>query len=225
MKPTLLVVDDELLLRDVLHDFLSRQGYRVLLAANGPKALDCTRQEKVHLALVDIKMEGMNGLETTVELKKIDPSLIVIIMTGYPSINTAITALKSGASEYIVKPFRLDELIRIIKKNLEPLETEFENQMLRQRISELEDKIDPSSTGEETAIPALQARNLDTPRAPLTVEEQAFITEKYRMNTRSAREKEVQEKIERLDQMLSEGIIEREDYDKKKAELTDPDYV
>jgi DNA-binding response OmpR family regulator len=226
MKPTLLIVDDEMLLRDVLHDYLSRQGYSVIQACNGAKAVEIARQHKVHLALVDIKMEGMSGLEVTVELKRIDPSMIVIIMTGYPSISTAITALKSGASEYIVKPFRLDELTRIIRKNLESLETEFENLQLKQRIRELEGKIDPEPKNDPEPVPSKPARSLDdAPRQQITVEEQAFITEKYRQNTRSAREQEIREKLERLEQMLSDGVIDREEFDRKKAELSESRYV
>lgn len=141
MKTNILVVDDELLLRDVLYDFLSRQGYEVFMASNGTKALEIVRQNDIQLALVDIKMSGMNGLEVTVELKKIAPEVIVIIMTGYPSLNTAVSAIKSGATEYIVKPFRLDELSRIIKKNLESRDTEAENVKLKERIQELEKKL------------------------------------------------------------------------------------
>jgi DNA-binding response OmpR family regulator len=226
MKPTLLVIDDELLLRDVLLDYLTRQGYLVLQASNGHKAIEIARQNKIHLALVDIKMEGMSGLDVTVELKKLDPSMIVVIMTGYPSINTAITALKSGAAEYIVKPFRLDELTRIIKKNLETLETEFENMQLKQRIRELEEQISPVAAPDTPPpIPETASRPLDTPRPDPSPEVHAAISEKYRQHTRSAQEKEIQEKLERLEQLFADGVIEKEEYDRKKAELVDQRHV
>lgn len=157
MKANILVVDDELLLRDVLYDYLSRHEFEVYLASNGAKALEIAKETKIHLALVDIRMSGMDGLEVTVELKKIDPSIIIIIMTGYPSLNTAVSAIKSGASEYIVKPFRLDEMLRIVQKNLESLNTEQENQQLKQRIRELEEKLDvkgPGADGSDSNDPS-----------------------------------------------------------------------
>ncbi len=150
MNADILVVDDELLLRDVLYDYLTRQGFSVFLAASGEKAVELARKQRFHLALVDIKMPGMSGLEVTIELKKLDPRLLIVIMTGYPSLNSAVSAIKSGAAEYIVKPFRLEELKRIILKNLETLDTEYENLKLKERIRELEGKL--GGQDEPTAV-------------------------------------------------------------------------
>jgi len=114
----IIVVDDELLLRDVMFDYLSSQGYEVILAADADKALEMVETHVPQIALIDIKLPNMSGIELTKILKQNYPSMFVIIMTGYPSLDTAATAMKSGASEYIIKPFRLDELNKIIKKYL-----------------------------------------------------------------------------------------------------------
>jgi len=112
----ILVVDDELLLRNVLFDFLTQQQYEVLLAPDAEKAYELLRDVKPDLALVDIQMPKVNGIELTLKLKEMYPDLIIIIMTGYPSLDTAVNAMKNGASEYIIKPFRLIELKNMITK-------------------------------------------------------------------------------------------------------------
>ncbi|MCD4827956.1 MAG: response regulator [Candidatus Cloacimonetes bacterium] len=224
MKADILVVDDELLLRDVLHDYLTRQGYTVALASSGEKAIELARKQKFHLALVDIKMSGVSGLEVTVELKKQDPQLVVVIMTGYPSLNSAITAIKSGASEYIVKPFRLEELNRIIEKNLESLDTEYENLKLKQRIRELEGKLGESTAPSDEVGEAAQEHSLpgSSPRsdkAPRSHQDAHTVSKAYSSQTLGAKDQQVREQLERLERMLADGQIGRGDYDKKREEL------
>jgi len=114
----IIVVDDELLLRDVMYDYLSSQGYEVFSAADADKAIEVIGTTEPHLALIDIKLPKLSGIELTRMIKQNYPSMYVIIMTGYPSLETAATAMKNGASEYIIKPFRLDELNKLIKKYL-----------------------------------------------------------------------------------------------------------
>jgi len=119
MMKKILVVDDELLLRDVLYEHLTHQGYEVYLAGDAIKAFELAETYHPQLALVDIKLPKESGIELTVKLKEQYPDIFVIIMTGYPSLDTAATAMKNGASEYIIKPFRLLELNKIIKKYIE----------------------------------------------------------------------------------------------------------
>jgi len=118
MKMKILVVDDELLLRDVLYNFLDRLGYNVDVAPDAEKALEIAKVNKPDIALVDIKLPKASGIELTQQLKNMYKDLPIIIMTGYPSLDTAINAMENGANEYIVKPFRLDELTRTINKYL-----------------------------------------------------------------------------------------------------------
>ena len=114
----ILVVDDELLLRDVLHDYLTRGGYEVILASDADKAIELVEHHKPQIALIDIKLPKTNGIELTKILKEKEPDLAIIIMTGYPSLDTAVNATKYGAAEYIIKPFRLDQLSGTINKLL-----------------------------------------------------------------------------------------------------------
>ncbi len=233
MNAKLLVVDDELLLRDVLFDYLTRQGYDVLMASNGEKALEIAQNEHIHLALVDIKMPGMSGLDVTAKLKEMNPQIIVVIMTGYPSLNTAISAIKLGATEYIVKPFRLDELNRIIAKNLTSLDTEYENLKLKQRIKELEDQLGAQvQDGEtDTQESPLKKPSEDLSATAPRVREQmisdspAAASQKYRNQTSSAKKENVENQLQRLKQMLADHIISREEYDKKKDEILKDQYA
>jgi len=112
----ILVVDDELLLRNVLYDYLTRNEYEVITADDAEKAIVVADAELPDIALVDIKLPKSSGIELTKDLKAKYPHLIIIIMTGYPSLDTAVNAMKNGATEYIIKPFRLDELNKLIQK-------------------------------------------------------------------------------------------------------------
>ena len=95
-----------------------RLGYDVDVAPDAEKALEIAKVNKPDIALVDIKLPKASGIELTQQLKNMYKDLPIIIMTGYPSLDTAINAMENGANEYIVKPFRLDELTRTINKYL-----------------------------------------------------------------------------------------------------------
>ncbi len=227
MKPNILVVDDELLLRDVLYDYLIRQDYQVFAASNGEKALDIIKKEDIHLALVDIKMPGMNGLEVTVQIRKVKPKVCVIIMTGYPSLNSAISAIKSGASEYIVKPFRFDELDRIIKKNLESMDTEHENLKLKKKIKELESQLTEKKNNEISGNDQTSGEEKKLPHSnqytrPMEVPQTKHISNAsklYKSQTDLEDRKNYQEKIDKLNQLFLNGDITEIELKKKIDEL------
>ncbi len=111
-QPSLLVVDDELLIRDLLYDFFSDQGWTIAVAENGEKALDILKSRKIDLILSDIKMPEMDGLELTARVHEQYPQIPVVLMTGYPSVDTAVAALRHKAVDYIVKPFNIHQLYK-----------------------------------------------------------------------------------------------------------------
>jgi DNA-binding NtrC family response regulator len=104
----ILVVDDEQNMRIALYEALSRNGHQVVLAEDGQKALELVEKEAPALVITDIKMPRLDGLELLRRLKEKHPELPVIIMTGYATINSAVEALKHGASDYILKPFPVE---------------------------------------------------------------------------------------------------------------------
>lgn len=106
----ILVVDDELNIRDLLHTVLSRKGYEVLLADRGSKALEMYRREKPHIAILDLLMPGMNGIAVLEEIRKRDPILPVIILTGVGNEALEKRARELGIIEFLEKSFSLHQL-------------------------------------------------------------------------------------------------------------------
>ena len=135
-KGTILVVDDEEIMREILETLLTREGYDVKLAASGEAGLELARSQPVDAAIVDIMMPGIGGIATLDELRRLDEDLAVIIITAFASIESAISAMKSGAFDYITKPFKNDEVLVVIRNAMERRRLVHENRNLRQNIQE-----------------------------------------------------------------------------------------
>jgi len=106
----ILVVDDEENIRQILKEYLNEFGYEVACAVNGQEALQIYKNGRFDVILSDLVMRPMDGLELLGEIKKVDPDAIFIMITGYPSIESALEAIKKGARDYITKPFNIDEI-------------------------------------------------------------------------------------------------------------------
>jgi DNA-binding NtrC family response regulator len=132
----LLIVDDELSVRDSLGKWFREEGYEIGTAENASDALTRMAENKWDLALLDIKMRGTDGIELQRRLHELDSTLIVIMMTGYASVETAVTALKNGAYDYVSKPLDPDELAHLVKKALAHRRAEQENVRLRETVAE-----------------------------------------------------------------------------------------
>lgn len=141
----ILVVDDELFVRELLLEFLSAQGFEVLLADSGEKAVEVIQTQLADIVLVDLKMPGIDGIETLKQIKKIAPDVLAIIMTGYPTIESSIEALRHGASDYVVKPFKLNDLKSSIENALQEHKLKTEICKLKDRIAELEMELEKFS--------------------------------------------------------------------------------
>ena len=115
----ILLVDDTANVLAVLSDFLKSAAYAILEAKDAQGAIEVVKEELADLALIDLRMPETDGINLMLSLKKTKPHLPVIIYSGYPSMNTAIEALKKGADDYIPKPFKLDELSTRIKEALD----------------------------------------------------------------------------------------------------------
>jgi len=108
----LMLVDDEERFLETTKKLLSRKGYDVLTAAGGSEALDKLITENVHVVILDVKMPGMDGVATLKAIKSRYPLVEVIMLTGHATVESAVDGLKSGATDYLMKPADLDELIR-----------------------------------------------------------------------------------------------------------------
>jgi len=132
----LLIVDDELSVRDSLGKWFREEGYEIGTAESASDALTRMAESKWEIALLDIKMRGTDGIELQRRLHELDPDLIVIMMTGYASVETAVTALKNGAYDYVSKPLDPDEIAHLVKKALAHKRAEKENVRLRETVAE-----------------------------------------------------------------------------------------
>ena len=116
MKVNVLVVDDEPEICRTLKNYLELSGYNVITANSGEDALKICDTEKIHIAILDIKMPGMDGLTLLEYIKKADFSIQVIMMTGYSTFEITLKALEKGATDYILKPFEdMDEITTQVK--------------------------------------------------------------------------------------------------------------
>ncbi|MCL6480897.1 MAG: sigma-54 dependent transcriptional regulator [Firmicutes bacterium] len=136
-KGSVLIVDDEAVVRDSLGKWLSEEGYEVGTAENATEALKRLVEQRWDLALVDIRMPGTDGIELQKRFRQIDPDLIVIIITGYASVETAVQALKQGAYDYVTKPFDPDDIAHLIRNAIGHRRTAQENLRLRETLAEV----------------------------------------------------------------------------------------
>jgi DNA-binding NtrC family response regulator len=136
-KEKILVVDDEKIVRESLFHWFQEEGYQVDTAGDGETALRIFDKNKFDLLLVDMKMPGMSGLELLDKVKEIDKDTIVILITAFASVPTAIKALKDGAYDYVTKPVDPDELEHLVKKALEQKSLRVENEQLKGSIDEI----------------------------------------------------------------------------------------
>jgi len=114
-KISLLIVDDEESVRDSLFNWFIEDGYLVESAENARTALNMLEKKAYDIVLADIKMPGMDGLEMLKRIKSIKPDAVVIIMTAFATVDTAVQALKDGAFDYVTKPFDPDDLSHLIR--------------------------------------------------------------------------------------------------------------
>ncbi|MDQ7785444.1 MAG: response regulator [Desulfomonilaceae bacterium] len=112
--PRVLIVDDEQRFRSTMARLLSARGVEAKTAGSGMEALEIMKQESFDVAIVDVKMPEMNGIDLLREMKKIDRAVEVIIMTAYASVDTAKAILERGAYDYMLKPYAVDELVEKI---------------------------------------------------------------------------------------------------------------
>jgi DNA-binding NtrC family response regulator len=137
-KISLLIVDDEESVRDSLLNWFIEDGYRAESAENAGKALKMLDSGSFDIILADIKMPGMDGLEMMKRIKLLQPESIIIIMTAFASVDTAVRALKEGAFDYITKPFDPDDLTHLVRNASKQVELAEENETLKSRLVSLE---------------------------------------------------------------------------------------
>src|SRR5215471_12430613 len=131
---TILIVEDEPKMRRLLELNLAEGGYQTLSAESAEGGLVLLREHFVDLVITDLKLPGMGGLQFLEAAKQHDHSLPVVVMTAFGSVETAVEAMKAGASDYVLKPFSLAEMRMVIQKELDVRRLREENQTLREEL-------------------------------------------------------------------------------------------
>lgn len=138
-KISILIVDDEESVRDSLYNWFIEDGYDVECAENAKRALVLLESREFNIVLADIKMPGMDGMEMHKRIRALNKDTIVIIMTAFASVDTAVQALKDGAYDYVTKPFDPDDLSHLIRNAATQISLKSENEALKIKVTSLED--------------------------------------------------------------------------------------
>lgn len=142
----ILVIDDDSNIRKVLSAALEDEGYIVDMAENGREAIRKSKSNFYNLALIDIRLPDMDGTKLLTEMKDTVPKMVKIIVTGYPGLQNAIDAVNQGADAYVVKPFKMDNLLKTVREQLQEQELakkhseERIREFVETRVAELERK-------------------------------------------------------------------------------------
>ncbi|KPP97070.1 MAG: two-component signal transduction system NtrC family response regulator [Bacteroidetes bacterium HLUCCA01] len=134
MSITILVTDDESIIRDSIAEFLESEGYQTMTASNGEEALEIVKKHDIDLLLSDVRMPGIDGIELMNEVNLISSETLIILMTAFASVESAIQALRSGAADYMLKPLDFEELLMRIQAILERRNLIRENRYMREVI-------------------------------------------------------------------------------------------
>lgn len=133
-KGTVLVIDDEEVMREILDSLLTQEGYRVKLATSGSEGLAIATREPIDLAIVDVMLPDQSGIDVLDELKKADPEIVVAMITAFASVETAIEAMKRGAFDYLTKPFKNDEVRVVVANGMRQRRLVDENRTLKEAL-------------------------------------------------------------------------------------------
>ena len=149
----ILVVDDEPNIREPLSDTLRGEGYQVSTAEDGQRALEQVRKIDFDMAIVDIRIPHIGGLEVLHYIRKSKPETMTIMMTGYASLETAVEALREGAYDYLIKPFNMEKLLSVLKRGVR-------EQRLTRENARLSDELKQTYMGVMTSLAtAIDAKN------------------------------------------------------------------
>jgi CheY-like chemotaxis protein len=209
----ILIVEDDDSLREILRNVLQNPQRVIQLSKDGEEAIQALKKSPFDVVITDLMMSGADGLEVLEEAKKCHPESIVIIMTGYASLDTAIRAIRGGAYDYIRKPFKIEELDIVVRNACEKIFLLRENKRLLQRLQEtMAEMKNLRKTWDEN-----MTNMFATPLMPLdqSLSEMDVILKQippdYDLKKKDSREKAIQD-LEKLIRLKREGSIDEQEF-------------
>jgi CheY-like chemotaxis protein len=209
----ILIAEDDDSLRDILQDTLRNPQRVIEVYKDGQEAIQALQQSPFDLVITDLKMSGADGLQVLQEAKRYHPESIVIIMTGYASLDTAIRAIRGGAYDYIRKPFKLEELEIVVHNACEKIFLLRENQRLLQRLQETMIDMKNLRQAWDENMAHLFGPPLPSPEASLSEMDVTLkqIPPDYDLRKKNFREKAIQD-LEKLIRLKREGSIDENEF-------------
>jgi two-component system response regulator PilR (NtrC family) len=131
---SVLVIDDEEIMREILQTLLEREGYRVSTVGSGEEGVSLARSNQFDVAIVDVMLPGIDGIETLEQLRRFDEDLPIILITAFASLESAVAAMKRGAFDYVTKPFKNEEVLVVVRNAAERRRLVTENRTLRENL-------------------------------------------------------------------------------------------
>jgi len=195
----ILVIDDEVFVRELLEEYFDRLDYDVKTVGSGEDGIAAVRQSRFGVVLVDLKMPGKDGIETLREIRKIDPLCLAIIMTGYPTIDSSIEALRAGAYDYVIKPFKLSELREVVDRAAGEYKFKAEVERIQRNIQTVEGELRDYRSARTTPVICHAV-----PSPPKTA--------RY-----------IQSQLRELEQLHDAGYLSNGEYEEKVRELRSKD--
>lgn len=210
VRHKMLVVDDELFVRELLEEYFSKLDFEVMVADSGPAALKMIAENRFKVALIDLKMSDMDGIEVVKRIRELDSELILILMTGYPTVESSVEAMRAGAYDYVIKPFRLSELNDIITGAVKEYQVRCEIGKIKSRLSLLEQKLaattgDSSVTGSEDEIDEVSSLS--------------SIPDSSNVRSDPDLDLDVECRLERWGKLLKEGLITQQEFEASKNRI------
>jgi len=216
----ILIAEDDESLKDILQETLTHPSRSIDGCGNGDEALDLLKKNSFDIVITDLKMAGADGLQVLGEAKRANPDSVVIIMTGYASLDSAIQAIRGGAYDYIRKPFKLDEMEIVVKNAGEKVALLRENKRLLQKLQEATEVIGDLRRKMDLSPPPLS----EPPASGEPGFSQVDVTLKqvppdFDLRKEESRERALQE-LERIRRLKKEGLIDDPEFWALKKVLT-----
>jgi DNA-binding response OmpR family regulator len=219
-----LIAEDDDSLREIIQDFLKNPQRMISIFKNGQEAIQALRETHFDLVITDLMMPGADGMEVLKQAKERNPTCVVILITGYASLDSALQAIRGGAYDYIRKPFKLEELEIVVKNACEKILLVRENKGLLQRLKEAMDDVGrleiasgkkPVTTYEPDPVP--DERKI----SEMDVLLNQMAPPNYEIPLQEPREKTIED-IEKLITLKKEGFIDALEFYSLKKALLDP---